>query len=530
MTIKDVPLEQLHPSPLNPRKSFRAIDDLAESMKQEGVLQALLVRPNKDGFEIVFGERRFRAAKKAGLKTVPASVKEMTDVEAFTAMLIENTQRADMHPLEECDAFHEMTTKHGKTVAQAAADLGLPPAHLYTRLRLYPLCPSARKHYLAGDMTGQVAELLARIPNVELQERATKEVMKQAETYNNDLGGYVKQPMAAGAARRHLIEHYTLRLADAPFNTKDAKLVETAGACDACPKRTANQKELFADIGKDDLCLDPECFEQKRAVAFELVKAKAEGDGKAVAPAALEKKLYTYGNHLSPSSGYVELSDKCHADPKGKTYKALLAKDMPQVMIARDAHGKIHEVVALKDVAKKFKDAGYKFGDRVTEQAKASTRYQASPAEKDRVAKERAKAKLKRETYKAAIAGIVEKASKAEFDRAHWMLLLLGFTEGSWNDYLKEVIDRRGIETNARNAPGDTLLKYGAGLAVADLQALVVEIVVTRGAYNAWGAPKALHTACALFKIDVKKLEKEQRARLTAKPPKPVVISKGAKK
>ena len=105
--IQNVDIELIVPSPMNPRKHFdaEALSELSESIKQQGLLQPITVRPVNLSlqYEIVCGERRYRAAKMAGLPMIMANVREMTDAEAFDAMITENLQRRDVNPMEEAD-------------------------------------------------------------------------------------------------------------------------------------------------------------------------------------------------------------------------------------------------------------------------------------------------------------------------------------------------------------------------------------------------------------------------------------------
>src|SRR5687768_11752058 len=129
-----VPVAQLHPSPTNPRKTFADLDDMAASVKQHGVLEPLRARPVPNGaepsFEIVFGERRWRAAGMAGLETLPVVVKEMTDLEVLDAQIQENLQRADLHPLEEAESYRRLREVHGFGIDELAAKVGKSKAYV----------------------------------------------------------------------------------------------------------------------------------------------------------------------------------------------------------------------------------------------------------------------------------------------------------------------------------------------------------------------------------------------------------------
>src|SRR5690606_24885638 len=107
--VQNVPVTQLRTSPLQPRQTFdeAAIAELAGSVAEKGVLQPIVVRPVEGGFEVVAGERRFRAAQRAGLTSIPAVVRELTDQETLEIAIIENLQREDLNPIEEARAFKQ---------------------------------------------------------------------------------------------------------------------------------------------------------------------------------------------------------------------------------------------------------------------------------------------------------------------------------------------------------------------------------------------------------------------------------------
>jgi ParB/RepB/Spo0J family partition protein len=170
---------------LNPRKHFdaKAMQELTDSVKAQGVVQAIVVRPNgKPGtYEIVAGERRWRAAKAAGLAEIPATIRELTDAQALELAVIENNQRENLHPLEEAEGYEALLKqKHANlskyTVEDLMAKIGRSKSYVYQRLKLLDLCEEARKAYYAGKLDYSKAVLIARIAGVELQRKALKEI------------------------------------------------------------------------------------------------------------------------------------------------------------------------------------------------------------------------------------------------------------------------------------------------------------------------------------------------------------------
>lgn len=170
-------LEDLRESPLNPRKHFdhAALDELAASLLASGVLTPLLVRPmsgKHDGsYEIAAGHRRYRAAKQAGLTSVPCIVRPLTDEQFLEILTIENLQRDDLHPLEEAQGFVSLMQKAGYDVAKIAARVGRSAKYVYDRIKLLQLTKEAQELFLENKFTAGHAVLLARL-NPEDQERA----------------------------------------------------------------------------------------------------------------------------------------------------------------------------------------------------------------------------------------------------------------------------------------------------------------------------------------------------------------------
>lgn len=147
-------VSQLSPSALQPRKTFdeEALADLTASVKEKGVLQPILVRPVPDGFEIVAGERRFQAATRAGLTTVPVIVRELSDQEALELAIIENLQRENLNPLEEAEAFEQLM-EFGLNQEAVSQAVGKSRSAIANSLRLLALPPLAREALATGQIS-----------------------------------------------------------------------------------------------------------------------------------------------------------------------------------------------------------------------------------------------------------------------------------------------------------------------------------------------------------------------------------------
>ena len=265
---RELPLALLNESKTNPRRAFDEVGlkELAASIRSQGVLSPLLVRPlTENGFEIVAGARRYRAAQMAEQGTVPVRIKQMSDAEVLEAQLVENLIRAEIHPMEEAEGFARLLALEEPkySIEQIAARVGKSPVFVASRLKLVDLVPAAADAFYANEIGVGHALLLAKLPPNQ-QEQALSACFK--EVYN---GG--KNPVRILLPVRNLqfwIEtNVLLILKDAPFDKRDAQLIPTAGSCADCPKRTGHNKLLFADdLGKQgDRCTDPQCYNAKLA-------------------------------------------------------------------------------------------------------------------------------------------------------------------------------------------------------------------------------------------------------------------------
>jgi ParB family transcriptional regulator, chromosome partitioning protein len=162
-TLRHVPVELLRANPNNPRKHFKDedLDELARSIREKGILQPLVVRERADGqYEIVVGERRWRAAQRAGVHEVPVVIQNLSDGEALEIALIENIQRADLNPLEEARGFSQLMNEFSYTQQQLADSVGKSRSHIANTLRLLTLPESVRRHLEEGELTAGHARAL----------------------------------------------------------------------------------------------------------------------------------------------------------------------------------------------------------------------------------------------------------------------------------------------------------------------------------------------------------------------------------
>jgi ParB family chromosome partitioning protein len=261
---RDLPLESLAESANNPRRRFdeTALNELAESIRTQGILAPLVVRPVGQHFEIVAGARRLRAAQIVGLETAPVRIVELNDAQALEASIVENLQRRDVHPLDEAQGFAALMRLEEPqySIEQVSAKCGKTPAYVAARLRLTELAAEVVEAFAKDEIGVGHALLLAK-----LQPEQQLEALNACyqEQYNN--GSKAKRILLPVRHLQQWIEHNIfLELASAQFSKEDAQLVPEAGACLDCLKRTGHNTLLFEGMATlYDSCSDPKCYAAK---------------------------------------------------------------------------------------------------------------------------------------------------------------------------------------------------------------------------------------------------------------------------
>lgn len=375
-----LPLNLIQPSPHNPRKRFdRAkLEQLADSIEAKGVQQAIVVRrldvaTGAVPFEIVAGERRWRASKLVeqrgkfeGPAVVPAFIRVLDDFEAREIALMENTDRDDLHPLEQAQGYEDLLLKpvgggdfspkrlRGYTVEQLAERIGHEPNFVFGRLKLLQLTDEAKEAFLDGKLQLKTAETLARLPASE-QERALPQL----------LIGWAGEPYTHRQAVAFLRDNFALKLSKARFEIADARLVEKAGACTECPKRSSSNPGLFGDASSDDMCLDGVCFKAKTTAhgQAKLEQLKAEGATVLTGKAA-KKVMGGYSRvieHIVEGNGYLML-DKPAESITGtkKALRTLLGDEKIAITVVQpdDDDAEPVRLVKAADARAVLKDKG----------------------------------------------------------------------------------------------------------------------------------------------------------------------------
>ena len=199
-----LPLREIEPDPAQPRKQFDddALNQLADSITENGLLQPIAVRPKKlgTGYIIIAGERRWRAARLAGLDEVPVIIKDVSDEQAAALALIENLQREDLNPIEVAEGCHQLIEKYGLTQETAAKKLGKSRSSVTNSLRLLALPQEVRHKVSEGVLSAGHAKVLLGLPTQELMQQAAEEIeanglnVRQTEALCKKLAKPAKPP------------------------------------------------------------------------------------------------------------------------------------------------------------------------------------------------------------------------------------------------------------------------------------------------------------------------------------------------
>lgn len=269
--ILRIPLDSIVPSPGNRRIGGfnpERLEQLADSIRAVGVQQPAVVRPGEDDhvYELVAGERRWRASRLAGLEDLPCVVRELDDLQVLKIQTIENLQREDIHPLDEAEGYQRLIEKADYDVELIAQEVGRSPSYVYQRMKLQELVDEARQALVDGEINAGHAIQIARLQPE--QQTMCMEIFDgdRRETPSvRDLSNWIHNEILTD-------------LHSAGFKKDDADLLPDAGPCTECPKRTGYQPELFADICKRDYCTDPDCFHAKLAALVERRRAELKGE------------------------------------------------------------------------------------------------------------------------------------------------------------------------------------------------------------------------------------------------------------
>lgn len=180
----EAPLDRIDPNPRQPREAFteETLEELADSIRAVGVLQPVVIRPMGDRFQIIMGERRVRAARMAGIATIPAVVRITEDHHLLRDALIENVHREDLNPLEEAAAYAQLLNDFAVTQEELASRIGRSRPAISNAMRLLRLPASVQRRIAAGTLSAGHARAVASITDPELQERLADRIVAQGMT------------------------------------------------------------------------------------------------------------------------------------------------------------------------------------------------------------------------------------------------------------------------------------------------------------------------------------------------------------
>lgn len=335
-TLHEIDLASLMPSPTNPRRAFPAesLADLSASIRANGILSPIVARPMPEKYraqaegrdlEIVFGERRYRAAQEAGLTTAPVIVRSMTDEEVLTAQVVENLQREGVTPLEEAHGYRAMRAA-GMNLQQISDAVGVTRQTIYNALKLLALQPEVAAMLGAGTIEKSLAMELARLP-ASLQLTAAKYVTEQT-----DDGERPSTRAAIGMLR----QKYCINLPRSVFDYNTA--------CEGCESRTG---------ARLDICTNAECHAQKTTDHHAASLAEW-----ADCPRITVKHAGAIPNWTElDTAGLAALSSICYSDPEKRSWAEVLPLTPDDVALVANNNGTFTPVIQLDEARAKIKIA-----------------------------------------------------------------------------------------------------------------------------------------------------------------------------
>jgi ParB family chromosome partitioning protein len=502
---RELPLALLNESKTNPRRVFDDVSlrELAVSIRSQGVLSPLLVRPlTENGFEIVAGARRYRAAQIAEAVTVPVRIKQMSDAEVLEAQLVENLIRVEIHPMEEAEGFARLLALEEPkySIEQIAAKVGKQPSFVASRLKLVDLVPAAVDAFYANEIGVGHALLLAKLP-ADQQEQALSACFKEA--YNSGGATPTRILLPVRNLQFWIETNVLLILKDTPFDKRDVQLVPMVGSCADCPKRTGHNKLLFGDdLGKQgDRCTDPRCFNAKLSAYV----AKAVAAKPSLVQISTAYGGQKEGSPVLPRNKYTAIRDdkpKSKDDAQRPEFK--VCKFAADAIITEGSDiGTIHKVCANPDCP--IHDA--------SKQRPATDA--AFKAEQE---------KRRREEAIAQTTGL--RVLKATSDAVPVRLMkrdLLFVTER-----LAAALDERrlaiifrlhgiGRASGAGDAPAKLLASFLRKADESTLGRVLVAITVLQSAHSPNESAKALREAAEFYKVDVAAITTKVKQEFAAK-------------
>lgn len=505
-TVEPIERLRIDRSATNPRKTFRNLEDLAASIKAQGIIQPLLVRPHKsrqNGYELVFGERRWRAAALLGLDQVPCIVRhDLTDAQVIELQIIENVQRDDVDALEQAAGYLDLMKNHKYTIDMLMEKTGKQRTYIYSALKLLSLPADIQKHVTDGRIVPSIALLLARIPDPKAQAECTRWVLQGDTRWDPQLGQNFKEPRSEREVSAHITKNYMVRLKDVCFDTADAKLLPAAGPCTTCPHRTGNMIADFPELKKSpDVCTKPSCKADKDSAQWARVKKEKTTEGIKVLSEEECKKLYPHDHYPGPSGGaYVDLNDTTYEfDGTEKKWSTLVKGQDLTRHLARDKSGNLHELILKTPALEAAKKNGHK--------TQSSSSGRSGPSE-SAIRKKIARYRKARDLAFTQIVDAVEKkCTAADYYDLFRILLTELIDFGS-----AEVIGhRRELKKDTYGGYVSAVKKLANESTGPQLRGLLLEVALGRNAYqgnmyssHTWS--NAFKLLCKRYTVDVDKI------------------------
>ncbi|MFP5205764.1 MAG: ParB/RepB/Spo0J family partition protein [Acidobacteriota bacterium] len=500
---RNLPLALLSESTSNPRRIFdeAGLKELASSIRTQGVLSPLLVRPlNERTFEIVAGARRYRAAQMAEVATVPVRIVNLTDAEAMEAALVENLIRADVHPMEEATGFSRLLAldEPKYSIEQLAARTGKSPAYVAARLKLVDLVPVVVEAFYRDEIGVGHSLLLAKLP-ADKQEEALAACFK--EVYNGD-----QKPARILLPVRNLqfwIEsNILLILKEAPFDKRDAQLVSAAGSCVDCPKRTGHNRLLFSELGKQDSCSDPNCYQSKvSAHLAKTIAAKPQIVQISTAYGAQKE-----GSATLPRNKYTAIrDDKPKSKEEAQRPEFKVCKFAAEAIITEGSDvGTVHKVCANPACP-------------VHHPKKQQRRTNADAAMRAAQEKQRREEALAQTTGLRVLKAIGE-VVPVRLMRRDLLFLAERLTAMLDERKLAVLIRQHGIGKPKDNAaPAKLLAAFLPKAEESKLGRILVETVILLSMHNQTDAARILRDAAQVYKVDVDEISANVKQEFAAK-------------
>lgn len=476
------------------RAIYKSLDELAKSLAEHGQIEPLIVRLSSktsgvEQYDIAAGTRRRRAAIIGGLDTLTCIVRDLSDQQMIEIGIAENRDREDIHPLEEADGLAELHSAFGWSIGEIAARFGRSDDYVYGRLKIAKMHEDLRAAFLGNRFGVKGALVLAGVAeNMQAKVWALLSQLPDATLSASKITSFIR-------------DRFLLRLASASFPVDDPKLCEEAGACSRCPKRTGVQSSLFPEeLGADDRCTDVDCFTSKKKAFAEVLVERAIEKGLRVLELKEARDVFRFGegiDTLNPDCAFVAVDGKVRLGEEGVSYRALLTKNPPPVVIAINPSGGGLELYEKAAVAKSMRSNKVPFAKEWESVCLPKTGEK--PAAMDKP--DRAEAKLERAAADLAIDALCNAVEGAAAEmgtvpkrRKLFQLVALGAARNTWAQVQKAYIKRNKLDDGQTGGDANARVLAMLEDRISKMQEsecveFVFEIALVREVFGAAGGP-----------------------------------------